>query len=76
MQRDAHVVPTHVGVNRMRDSHGDAPTSCPHTRGGEPAMHADATRSARESVPTHVGVNRSDAVARGQAMQLSPRTWG
>ena len=51
------VVPTHVGVNRVRRRwHGDC-AGCPHARGGEPA-NLPAGEVGSGVVPTHVGVNR------------------
>ncbi len=51
------IVPTHVGVNRVKSCSYAPPLHCPHARGGEPNITDRAVRF-QAIVPTHVGVNR------------------
>src|SRR5260370_35714905 len=57
LEPDDYVVPTRVGVNRLRSGSAPARSCCPHARGGEPAK-IEAHDAAVAVVPTRVGVNR------------------
>ena len=41
---NAHMLPTHVGVNRLHSSEGPRAYYAPHARGGEPALGMEAVR--------------------------------